>query len=545
MPNCYVRMDVAHFIKSWANFLSKNVRPRIKIFYLAAIGALIVERELSTIRAIIKSIFIISQSETIGERTPTLNRSEQLINKLISEIDIEPNSIQKLVKDVCQTTPDDANADENADEDADVNADDVDEYENNSENFWRDMADDLYSISIETVKKEEGEKDNPRYCPNVASHLKKKIETIPLWGNACRIDFGYGRVPASSAHIEGEFNVVKTHILNKKTVRVDMLVQQLIEQDKGRLAIISAQQPKIIDPEQAAELVTRSSSLDSGESLSTSGKEIDCDTQRLCSGEQIIRNAMQTEENWKGLGSKRKNAARYLGECKQKIADRLKFGSIDKIPMLKNGHLSGLEFLKIGRSKVSLSNTCAFDSIFQILLSAATDNIEVAQYIEQCSTENDIYNIVSYVAKMKRINYKAYEMRAAAIIKALDIKLTAGIQEVDATINIAHLFNQLFIKQSSIVKNCDICGHQIEIRSSLLDDEQIYTDKFPSEAVALMANIPSMCRHCKGENWTVLTPGKNLNYFYFKLYYIRHDILFNTLVYNIYSYIFTLVICFY
>lgn len=64
-----------------------------------------------------------------------------------------------------------------------------------------------------------------------------KINTIALWGNVSRNNFGYGRIPASSAAVEGEFNLVKTHILNKKSLRVDLLVENLIKQDQGRLAI--------------------------------------------------------------------------------------------------------------------------------------------------------------------------------------------------------------------------------------------------------------------------------------------------------------------
>jgi len=37
LPYCYIRIDVAHFIKKYANFL-KITRLRVKTFYLACIG---------------------------------------------------------------------------------------------------------------------------------------------------------------------------------------------------------------------------------------------------------------------------------------------------------------------------------------------------------------------------------------------------------------------------------------------------------------------------------------------------------------------------
>lgn len=79
--------------------------------------------------------------------------------------------------------------------------------------YWRDWGRSIHEEVIAVVSKEEGDRDNPRICPQICTRLMKKIETIPLWGNVCRNSFGYGRVPASSASVEGEFNLVKTFIL--------------------------------------------------------------------------------------------------------------------------------------------------------------------------------------------------------------------------------------------------------------------------------------------------------------------------------------------
>jgi len=58
MPECYIRIDVAHCIKMYANFL-KNLPRRIKIFYMAIIGQLIMCQNIDNaaiiFRAILKS----------------------------------------------------------------------------------------------------------------------------------------------------------------------------------------------------------------------------------------------------------------------------------------------------------------------------------------------------------------------------------------------------------------------------------------------------------------------------------------------------------
>lgn len=224
MPASFIRIDVAHFIKSWAVFLSKLVRPRIKEFYMCAIGTLIICKQLLTAKAIIKSLFIISSSETFGQGTPSLNDGEQLIKSLATEESPDAVQMKHLIAKICElhnpevdtlmedgTTPNDSW---------------------NTKNVWREWGLSIKNEALSIIAQEEGEFDNPRYCPQICSHLLKKVETIVLWGNVCRNDFGFGRVPASSASVEAEFNLIKTHILQHKIERVDVLVETLISQDK-------------------------------------------------------------------------------------------------------------------------------------------------------------------------------------------------------------------------------------------------------------------------------------------------------------------------
>lgn len=62
---CYIRIDVAHFIK-WYCSISKSLNKKVKTFYLGAIGQLILCRNIISAKEIIKSIFIIALYETDG-----------------------------------------------------------------------------------------------------------------------------------------------------------------------------------------------------------------------------------------------------------------------------------------------------------------------------------------------------------------------------------------------------------------------------------------------------------------------------------------------
>jgi len=66
IPKCYIRIDVAHFIKMYANFL-KNLSRRIKVFYMAAIGQLIMCRNIDEAAIMFKAVLTIARSETEGK----------------------------------------------------------------------------------------------------------------------------------------------------------------------------------------------------------------------------------------------------------------------------------------------------------------------------------------------------------------------------------------------------------------------------------------------------------------------------------------------
>lgn len=56
-----------------------------------------------------------------------------------------------------------------------------------------------------------------------------------------------------------------------------------------------------------------------------------------------------------------------------KIIDALKCKKAAKIPIMRNGSDISLKSLKIHNDNYTACNTCAFDSIFQILLAAGHD----------------------------------------------------------------------------------------------------------------------------------------------------------------------------
>lgn len=65
MPQCYIRIDIAHFIKMYAQFL-KNLPRRVKVFYLASMGQLVMCRNVQEAAIILRAILTVARSETEG-----------------------------------------------------------------------------------------------------------------------------------------------------------------------------------------------------------------------------------------------------------------------------------------------------------------------------------------------------------------------------------------------------------------------------------------------------------------------------------------------
>ena len=67
IPRCYVRIDVAHFIKLYADFLSKVTNSRkVRIFYKASVGQLIQCRSMEIATQVLKAILVVARCDTDG-----------------------------------------------------------------------------------------------------------------------------------------------------------------------------------------------------------------------------------------------------------------------------------------------------------------------------------------------------------------------------------------------------------------------------------------------------------------------------------------------
>lgn len=84
--------------------------------------------------------------------------------------------------------------------------------------------------------------------PKLADYLIKDVKLLPLWSCICRDRFGYGRVPASSASVESDFNIIKNIMLKteKTPMRADEFVMKQVNFMSGRIKIANVNTQEIM-----------------------------------------------------------------------------------------------------------------------------------------------------------------------------------------------------------------------------------------------------------------------------------------------------------
>lgn len=186
------------------------------------IGQLILCRNIEMAQDILKAILIIARSETEGE-TKDNNKTICEEYKIKMKNFLAKGSLEEVTENMK-----DYNEKENEDD--------------NNPNKWSYWAKNIDEKVKILLADNGGDRENAHYMPKLADYLMKDIKLLPLWSCLCRDKFGFGRIPASSASVESDFNIVKNIMLKteKTPMRADEFVAKHVNFISGRLKIIRA-----------------------------------------------------------------------------------------------------------------------------------------------------------------------------------------------------------------------------------------------------------------------------------------------------------------
>ncbi|CAI6373556.1 unnamed protein product [Macrosiphum euphorbiae] len=206
VPRCFVRVDIAHFIKTISKWIPlKSVARRVREVILRAMGFLIQSQSLIEMRSIFLSLFVVFTNETDGtdihgEDTPCEKHRQNLISATsLGFIDFQTQFDELIAMIECED---------------DARQIIEDEYERQNEglelfeNPFESWTNEIYNESKMLIK--EGTGINPLYLPNLVPHLIKCTKLLPLWSGVMVPIFGYGEEVSSSAAVESSFKKLKT-----------------------------------------------------------------------------------------------------------------------------------------------------------------------------------------------------------------------------------------------------------------------------------------------------------------------------------------------
>uniref|UniRef100_A0A6P7GZZ6 Uncharacterized protein LOC114348585 n=1 Tax=Diabrotica virgifera virgifera TaxID=50390 RepID=A0A6P7GZZ6_DIAVI len=170
-------MDVAHFIKLYVNFLSDLTKSKkVKVFYKAAIGQLILCQTIERATTILKAILIVASCETDGLLINTNEYSSCETQKQFLKNIVQPHGLEEALFDEEVTEKWESMRPTNESIFDDTN----EESENLTDkpiNCWSDWFEDVEK-EVEMVKTTEiGIHDNPFNLPEFCARLKKGIKT--------------------------------------------------------------------------------------------------------------------------------------------------------------------------------------------------------------------------------------------------------------------------------------------------------------------------------------------------------------------------------
>jgi len=489
LPECYVRVDVAHIIHMLCRWKCLSARKPIKDFYVRCISLLIKSQNINMFKSALEMIIIVACANTDGvdnnlKNTPAEDARKNLIESISrGNIDISIN----------ENTSDDYKGISIEDTFFIDEENPKDLYEDNQQtkstiNTWLD------EIKFSSIEKSNvvGDRISALYCPDLIKPLMRICSEFPLWSAVMVQHFGSPKPRPSSSRVEGYFSTLKTSIISKKTarMRVDKFLVTHLRAIRGDIKLAAVNEN--INEKEIKKMKLDNSIKDSSiqvnfpsskvEVISNNHDKIDCessgsgnsDSEVDCRSSISNNHEEQEFENWRNKASppspiiKKTTAKRtvYLDahpeiKLKQKINKKI---SKKRIDLIRNGNCMRPLRLQKDKKKYQIINTCAFDSVIQAMASAYLDSEEYSNSIDTnalCKTSK----LASHLVK-EGANRKFYEER---IIVLRDYckrnQLIGELTELDAQVNVAILIDKLFIDDPSIFQyhTCDNfkCGQSV------------------------------------------------------------------------------------
>lgn len=444
VPTCFIRSDFNHMmhnISTWEGLKGKD--KRMKKLYLPALGLVIASTNYDDVKSLFENIFTVALHQFDGlnsDGNPTA--CERAKRSLKNRIALHDNVAEGLVE-VDNKGVEDEFQSNYLDEISHQNLCEFSYFDDLQKIFKECEATSLYTAN-------EGSHDNLQYNRELAKQILKFGYYLPLWSAVMTSVFKYGDTTQSSAASESRFNDLKNRVLKHKAppIRVDDFLMTHITSIVGETNIIGSKYKTqslsthgTLQKDESIAVNMNQSSCGDEKNRSTmisginieNSPTLDCSiapvdekfncippTNHVITDEEAI-SANYAKENWRNLAVEKKkkklSGNNYLSADRSILYMNEEKKTYHKVvSVLKNGGRCRLRSIKCNEKsscRYSFSNTCAFDTIFQLLCVAYVESEYYCNFID--SQDGVLFQMVRDAIN-KKVGPEIYRKRGTILL---------------------------------------------------------------------------------------------------------------------------------
>lgn len=147
------------------------------------------------------------------------------------------------------------------------------------------------------------------------------------------------------------------------------------------------------------------------------------------------------------------------------------YDKLSKVPILSNGNCLKLKAINIKRRKLTLANTCAFDSVFQLFLAVVYDSKEFANKCNLMAQTNLFFQMMLDMST-KGISRTTYYNCAKILQDIFSVQIGShNCGFINCEVTVAYLCTKLFLTTS--LKETSSCDEDCQPREKYFPTLQI------------------------------------------------------------------------
>lgn len=209
-----------------------------------------------------------------------------------------------------------------------------------------------------------------------------------------------------------------------------------------------------------------------------------------------------SEENWRNIqkGSRKRKSVYLTPNCEILLRNIDSRAKTKVIGLIKNGSRSNLMSVKFKNCNYVLSNTCAFDTIVQILAEAYCDSTLYAKYVKQKTDESTLWQLIFCLLR-DGVTVQTYKKRVEILSNLYSGEsMVNGIIYLSVEQSIDTMLNVLLKNYESVKirEKCSLCKFERSEKKSFLT--LCVTEKIPTKiqlTSLINKEIKQLCTNTK------------------------------------------------